>query len=502
MVSKSGVRVTKERLLKISSVLQGVRFPSQTIASLPRFVFRTLRDGKSKTKETSHPLNKILRFKPNPWQTSFQFVEMMTARAMLDGISLAEEIYEGNELQALVPLDTGRLIAVEQRANGMLRYLYRRQNGDRRTILQEEIFALVGFGSGLMHDFLGISLTDSMRDTAGLELAIETYGASFFANSAMPRVVLESPNEIREETRRRMKADWNRSYGGIEQHGTALLEAGTKINVLSTKNDEAQFIETKQALLGDFSRYTDVTPHRLHNLDKSSYNNVEEMSRETVVYTITPWVERWEQTCFRDLLSEEDREQDRYVEFIIDGLLRGDTKSRAEFYSKGINAGWLTRNEVRSFENLNPLEGLDDPLQPQNMMVVGEEPPPPPGPPTPDGAADDRDDMPPQDSRALAVARAAVQRVIRKERQGIARLAERNGDRSESDWRDRVVGFYRDHARFLADATAMSHERAMRWCSAQSNYVQSIGREGVSALEEDDWWYRNLGEALVREVLR
>lgn len=497
--TRAGVRVTRDQMLRISSVLQGIRFPSQTIAGLPRFIFQIQEDGRSREKDTEHPLNKVLRHTPNPWQTSFQFVEMMNSRAMLEGIALAEKVYEGDTLMALIPLESKRLITIEQRSNGRLRYIFRRTEGTTRTILQEEMFALCGFGVGIMQEFRGIPLGDHMREAAGLQLAIEAYGSTFFGNSQMPRVVLKSPHEIKEVTRQRMKADWQRSYGTDGQHGTALLEAGTDIEVLSTKNDEAQFLETKKAMIGEFARFTDVTPHRLHDLEKSSYNNVEQMSLESVVYGLTPHVERWEETCYRDLLSESDRESGRYVEFILDGLLRGDTAARAQLYQSGINTGWLTRNEVREKENMNPIEGLDTPLQPQNMAPVGENGrpilPEPPAPP-----ARSPSEMPPSpmEERAKALAMAAAERVLRREQMAIAKWNERkNGD--GDGWRAQVRAFYADHVEFIEEALACDRNVAVDWCASRCRSVLELGQNGLNALEKRD---DRAIDFLAREALR
>ena len=496
-ITQAGVRITRDRLLKISSVLQGVRFPSQTVAGLPRFVFRTLEDGRSKEKEVRHPLNRVLRYQPNAWQTAFQFVESMTSRAMLDGMAIAEKIYDGETVTALIPLEPTRVVAIDQRANGMLRYSYRRADGSTRTLMQEEVFVLCGFGDGLLRNFCGIPIGDMMRETAGLELAVETYGASFFGNSAMPRVVLQSPNEIKQATRERMKADWQLSYGGERQHGTALLEAGTDVKVLSTKNDEAQFIETRKSLVGEFSRFTDVTPHRLHDLEKSSYNNVEQMSLESVVYGLTPWVERWEQACYRDLLNEDDKEAGRFVEFVLEGLLRGDTAARAQLYQSGVNTGWLTRNEVREKENLNPIEGLDDPLQPVNMVPVGQQPVVPAPPTNGNGTAppesEDEDEESSEGRRAYAIARAAAERVIRKEIAAVNKCRENSNGGAQRQ----IEAFYHDHAPFVAQALAMDSARAERWCSERLKTV-IMGRSGVvPGLESED-----AVEYLAREALQ
>jgi HK97 family phage portal protein len=496
--TKAGIQISDEQLLQISAVLQGVRFISQTIAGLPRFIFRHLEDGRSREKDTGHDLNRILRYQPNPWQTSFQFVEMMTAHAMLKGFGWAERIYEAGKLVALAPLEPNSLIKWEQLTSGKIRYTYRKNDGSSRTLLQDELFVLPGFS---IDGVLGLPLVSQMRETAGLEKAIENYGASFFANSAMPRVVLTTPKAISsKEVRERMRVDWNRTYSGDDQHSTALLEEDTKVNVLSTKNDEAQFNETRKFLITEFSRFLDVTPHRLSDMEKSSYNNMEQMSLETVVYTLTPWVRRWEQCSYRDLLTGDDKAAGRYIEFVLEGLLRGDTAARSQFYKDGIYAGWLTRNEVREKENHNPLEGLDDPLQPQNYLPVDSETGVPQAP-AQAVAAQPGGEPRPETERAEAIARAAAERVVRKEIQAINRWKEReNGSRTPPDWRKQIEGFYSEHASLVAKAMAISEETAKNYCDVQCAIALKFGAGAIKRIEA---WCAEQGVALlVAEALK
>lgn len=478
-VSKAGIQIDEMQALRISPVLQGIRFVSQTVAGLPRHVMKQSEDGRSREKVARHPLNKVLRFQPNPWQTAFQFHESSTALAMMHGIALAERVYaESGELEALVPLDPKTIAKIEQGPNGKIRYTIRRTDGSARVLLQEQVFALTGFG---LNGVRGLPLVQQMRETAGLAVATESYGASFFSNSAMPSVVLTSPKNVGDVTRRRMKDDWNLAYSGDRQHGTALLEDDTKVQVLSSKNDEAQFIETRKFLIAEFSRFIDVTPHRLSDMENSSYNNVEQMSLETVVYTLKPWVDRWEQACYRDLLTEEEKEQGFYVKFSLDGLLRGDTTARQAIYQSGINTGWLTRNEVREKEDMNPLEGLDEPLQPQNMAPVGEEP--------------EEEHTPPDEAmpkRALAIARAAAERVVRREVQAVAKWRERKAW-DDDGWRDIIRSFYNDHAAFVRDALGVDDLWAFGWCKRRCDHVLICGT--VADTEE-------VVEDLVREALK
>lgn len=491
-ISKAGMFVNEEQALKISAVLQGVRFLSQTVAGLPRHMFRHLDDGRSRVRDTRHPLSPIIRYTPNPWQTAFQFFEVFVSRAMLSGIAIAEKVTDKSDgkLLALLPLDSDRIVNFEQLPSGKLRYVYRLNNGTNRRLLQDEVFSLSGFG---IDGFKGLSLVQQMRETAGLSLATETYGATFFSNSAMPRVVLRHPKSLNQVSRERLGSEWNTAYGGVEQSNrAAVLEEGMDVNVLSTKNDEAQFIETRRFLIAEFSRFLDVTPHRLSDMENSSFNNVEQMSLETVVYSIAPWVNRIEQSIYRDLLTEEDREAGYFPKFSMEGLLRGDTQARQAFYQSGIQSGWLTRNEVRETEDKNPLDGLDTPLQPQNMAPVGDD-----GMPVLPEPQEPKAPTPAQErSRAIAVN--AAKWVLKREMMAVAKWSDRKNGNG-TGWQAQVESFYRDHVDFVCKALAMDRARAVEWCSSRCRAVLELGQEGLGAWSRRD---QNAVEFLAREALR
>jgi len=112
-------------------------------------------------------------------------------------------------------------------------------------------------------------------------------------------------------------------------------------------------------------------------LEKSSFSNIEQQSLDYLTHTLRPWLVRWEQAILVKLFMQSEQ-KNYFAEFAVDGLLRGDVKSRYEAYSIGRQNGWLSANDIREKENMNPIEGGDDYLTPLNMMPVGAEPQPQP----------------------------------------------------------------------------------------------------------------------------
>ena len=141
-----------------------------------------------------------------------------------------------------------------------------------------------------------------------------------------------------------------------------------KFHEVGVTNKDAQFLELRKFQITDIARLFRVPPHMIADLDRATFSNIEQQSLEFVMHTMTPWAERWEASIESELLFDGD---DLEVEFDFANLMRGDAASRSTYYQSGIQNGWLTRNEARIAENLNPLQGLDEPLRPLNMVEEG-----------------------------------------------------------------------------------------------------------------------------------
>src|SRR5690606_36695974 len=131
--------------------------------------------------------------------------------------------------------------------------------------------------------------------------------------------------------------------------------------------EDAQFLETRKFQRTEIAGLYRIPPHMIGDLERATFSNIEQQSIDFVVFTLLPWVRRWEEAISRDLLPEEDREE-YFAEFDLKGLLRGDAQSRAEYYNKLFNVGSLSQNDIRRLENENPIEGGDRYFVPLNMV--------------------------------------------------------------------------------------------------------------------------------------
>jgi hypothetical protein len=232
------------------------------------------------------------------------------------------------------------------------------------TLPRGEVWHLRGLSSdGLM----GMSPIELARENLGTALAAQGYGARFFANDAKPTGGwIEFPGSFKDsEAKKVFRESYQQAQSGSNRGKVLVLENGMKFHEVGVTNKDAQFLELRKFQITDVARLFRVPPHMIADLDRATFSNIEQQSLEFVMHTMTPWAERWEASIQSELLLESD---DIEIEFDFANLMRGDASSRSSYYQSGIQNGWLTRNEARIAENLNPIDGLDQPLRPLNMV--------------------------------------------------------------------------------------------------------------------------------------
>jgi HK97 family phage portal protein len=205
-------------------------------------------------------------------------------------------------------------------------------------------------------------------------MSYEQFGVNFYRNSANPSGAFEHPGELGEEAYKRLKKDLKENYTGLKNTGNPLLlEGGMKWAQMTINPIDAQLIESKNFQIEDICRIYRVPQHLVQKLDRSTFSNIEHQSLEFVMYTMLPIFKRYEDNINMQLLTPDERKQGYYIEAKIDGLLRGDTKTRAEAYAIGRQWGYLSVNDIRKLENLPPIDNGNIYLQPSNMMEAGKE---------------------------------------------------------------------------------------------------------------------------------
>jgi len=348
--SSAGVSITEERALKYSAVFGCVRVLAETVASLPLHVYRRL-EGGGKERATDHYLYDLLHVLPNPELTSFEFRELQMVYLTLWGNAYAEiEFGKNGKPVALWPLRPDQMQV--RRVDGELVYEYQSNAVGRVTFPWYKIFHIRGLSTD---GVVGLSMIRIAREAIGLGLAAEEFGARFFDNDARPGIVLEHPGTLSEEALEHLRKSWEAKHKSLaDKHRVAILEEGMKVHEVGIPPEDAQFLETRKFQVNEIARIFRVPPHLIGDLEKATFSNIEQQSIEFVIHTIRPWLVRWEQAIMRDLFSKNDRNE-YFAEFLVDGLLRGDIESRYKAYAIGRQNGWLSADDIRELENMNPL---------------------------------------------------------------------------------------------------------------------------------------------------
>lgn len=350
--SPAGKRVTERSAMQLAAVYACVRILAESVAGLPLHLYRYNASG-GKVKATDHPLYHLLHSEPNPEMSSFVFRETLMTHLLLWGNAYAQIIRNGKgEVVALYPLMANKM-NVNRDEHGRLYYEYQHSSDEVKTMKNStvklkpsEVFHVVGLG---FDGLVGYSPIAMAKNAIGLGIATEEYGSKFFVNGATPGGVLEHPGTLKEPEK--IRESWQSTFSGSgNSNKIAVLEEGMKYVSIGISPEQAQFLETRKFQLNEIARIFRVPPHMVGDLEKSSFNNMEQQSLEFVKFTLEPWLVRWEQALERSLLNFEEKTE-FFFKFNLEGLLRGDYESRMKGYSIGVQNGFLSPNDVRELEN-------------------------------------------------------------------------------------------------------------------------------------------------------
>jgi HK97 family phage portal protein len=344
------IPVTPENSLKVAALLACVRLKSETLASLPWHVYERLPGGGKQIADI--PLNTVLTRSPNSWQSSFEFRELMHSWVLLWGAAFAL-IKPGarGAVSELIPLHPSRM-TVRRLANMRLRYIYSDPNGGQKTYRQDQIFAI----RYLTQD--GVSWytpTTLSQETIALARAAEIHTGAFFGNGAKPGTILESANMLKPDVMNSLRRQWDSIHQGAgSSNKTAILPHGITMKTMAPEsNTSAQLLETRRFSVEEIARAYRVPPSMI-GVDGSSYNSLEQQSRDFVTYSLTPDLHRWDGAATRDLIDDDDR---YFTEFDTAGLLRAYAQARSQYIRELWGMGVLSINEIRDMEGMNPLDG-------------------------------------------------------------------------------------------------------------------------------------------------
>lgn len=511
LVDSAGVVVNESNALTISAVWACVGVISSAVAKLPWYVYERLVDEGtglvSKRLAERSPAYRLLNERPNPEMSSYDFREAMQANVLLWGNAYAEIERNGaGQPVALWPIHPSRVD--KDRVRGELRYKISTTGesslpGNLRGVVYLTSRDVLHIRGLTFNGIDGLSAIAWGRESLGISKAADRYGARFLANDGAAGVVLKHPMKLSPEAAQRLRESWQQRRTGENQHAAVVLEEGMTADRMGVPPDDAQFLETRTFQVGEVCRWFRVPPHKVYELTRATFSNIEHQGMEFKEDTILPWVEKWQQEVNYKLLS--DNAQPRLTcEMKLDRLALPTFKERVEGYSKGLQDGWLNPDEIRTLEGYNPLPGgMGQQFRiPVNQAIVN-----PDGSTTPvggDGAepveTDPTDENENQRARAVAerFAAAVLAEVADRERQAMATAARAHRGDTLAAWAN---GWYGNHrawcARKLApvaqamieasggdgDADAVAADWAERHCSADNRLTRSTDPEWTPDVE-------------------
>ncbi|QTC88180.1 phage portal protein [Brevundimonas pondensis] len=350
-LTAGGMHVTVEQALRNTTVFRCVDLICSSVAMLPLNLHRETADGDF-VKATEHPVQRLLRRKPNGWQTPFEFKGLMQYRALThDKGAVALIVRTGSKPSALLPLNPDR-VDVKIGDDFEVTYTYLRKSGGRVKLAPEDVFHL----RGLTFDGInGISRVRRAAEAIGIALQAERATAALFKNGTFASGALKIPNELSPEAYERLKISWNERHQGAENAGsTPLLEGGAEYQAFAQTAREAQTIESRRFQVEEILRTFGV-PRPLAMLDDTGWGTgIEQLSIGFVRFGLNPWFTAWQEAIGRSLLT--DAEADHDAKFNPAALLNGTMKDQYDAFAKASGAGghkpWMTPNEIRKLLNM------------------------------------------------------------------------------------------------------------------------------------------------------
>lgn len=362
----AGVRVSVDGSMKYSAVYACVRILSESIATLPLVLYRRLERGKERARDLG--LYTLLHDQPNPEMTSFELRELLVSHVALWGDGFAEIEYNRlGEPIGLWPLRPDRMEVARER--GQLRYRYG-LGAENVELPANRVLHIRRMGyNGLR----GRSPIELHMNAIGFGLGVEEFGARYFSNGARPGVILKHPGKLSDQAYLRLRQSFNEAHQGLSNaHRAKILEEGVDVTTVGVPPEEAQFLQTRRFQVEEIARIYGIPPHMLGDLERATFTNVSEQAKSFLQNTLRPWLTCIEQAMMRDLLRPEQRLMYE-IEHLTNDLLSASPKERYETYGVGLLNGIHSINEIRAFENLNPIEGGDTHSSPLNTAPVGTE---------------------------------------------------------------------------------------------------------------------------------
>lgn len=345
MGSLSNVSVTSESAFQVNAIFSAVSLISDTIATLPVDVY-VRRDGAR------------FPFRPRPdWVTK---PDVDTTKEAFYGAVIVSLLLDGNAFVRVYSNPRGEIVNmtvlnphnVQVRRNGLGRVMFEVEGEDRLLSSEEVVFIPDVVRPGHIR---GVSRVEALKENFGLAIALQNYAAKFFGSGTQTSGVIEFPGNLTAEQAKALQEGFDaRHRGWGKAHRTAIISGGAKYVPTSVENDKAQFLDSRRMAVEDVARAFNIPSNLLNLPGTNTFSSVEQNNLAFVTHCLRPIVQKLE-SAFSPLMSRTQGGENAFIKFSLDGLLRADITARMSAYSTGLQAGFLTVNDVRRLEDLRPV---------------------------------------------------------------------------------------------------------------------------------------------------
>lgn len=382
-IGSGAMPVTPLSALQISAVYACRRILSGDIAKTPLLTYRRTKDGREEAPK--HYLHPLFTRAANRFMSARRFKALMQNWALSDGNAYADmDINDRGQVTSLWPWRPDRVeIKPDPKWDGYI-YSYRLDDGTKIERPWTNILHLRGLE---MDGVRGMSPIECSRRTLDLALASEEYERGFYKNGARMGGILTGPFKATDKDQ--IRQEWDKVYGGVANHWkTAIFTEGTKYEPMTMKMVDAEHMASRKMGIADIARIHGVPLHKLAELDRATFSNIEEQNLDYVSSSFGDWASAWEAEIQFSCLSDREAES-IFVEFDIEHLVRGRLTEQMTAYGTAVDKGIMDRNEARGKLHLNRREGADKLLVQQQMIPVEDAKAPEPAAPTTPGGTNE-----------------------------------------------------------------------------------------------------------------
>nr|DAQ08678.1 MAG TPA: portal protein [Caudoviricetes sp.] len=356
-----GIQPTKsvnpDLAMKLSAVYACVYVLSSSLAQLPLHVKRKSDDKVEAVKD--HPAYYLLHDSPNAWQTSYKLREYAQSSVLLYGNAYIHIVRDKNgEVVSLESLEPWK---VQLLKNGS-RYVYAYYGDDKTMSLSpDDVLHIKSLGPSIK---TGKSVIQTHAETIGLGLDARKFASGFFGGNARPAGILSVKTPLNSNSWDNFKKMWQTAQEKLrsEENKTILLPAELDYKALTVSPVDTELLSMMKLNRSEIAGIFNVPAHMINDLEKATFSNISEQTIQFIRFSVMPWVVNWEQELNRKIFTEAERKAGYFVKFNLAGIMRGTAGERATFYHAAITDGWMSRNEARQLEDMNPVEGLDEML--------------------------------------------------------------------------------------------------------------------------------------------